>query len=67
MKSERKKEIPYICFRIVYLLYVIPHIHGIWKNGTDELIFRAGINPQIQKTDFRHSRGRRGSGTETYT
>ena len=31
---------------------ILTHIHGIWKNGTDEPICRAGIETQTQRTDL---------------
>jgi len=36
--------------------HILTHIYRIWKNSTDELIRRAGI--ETQQT-CRHSRGRR--------
>ena len=42
---------------------VLTHICGIYKNGTDEHICRAGIETQMQRTDV-WTRGGRGGWDE---
>ena len=32
--------------------YILMHICGIWENGTDEPICKAGIETQMQRTDM---------------
>ena len=41
------------------ILYIDAYIWNL-ENGTDEPIGRAGIEIQTQRTDFGHSKGRRG-------
>ena len=55
-KSEKEKQI----------LYNNAYIYGIEKDGTDEIICRATIETQTQKTDLRAwSWGRKESSMET--
>ena len=32
--------------------HILIHIYGIWKNGTDEPIFRVGLETQTQRSDL---------------
>ena len=32
--------------------HILTHIYGIWKNGTDEAICRAGTETQTQRPDL---------------
>ena len=34
------------------IYHILMHIYGIWKNGTDEPICRAGLETQTQRTDM---------------
>ena len=37
---------------------ILMHIYGIWRNITDEPIYRAGIKTQTQRTDLRTQQGK---------
>ena len=43
------------------------HVCGIQKNGTDELVFRAEIETQMQRTNVWTPKGERGSGKNQET
>ena len=38
---------------------ILMHMCGIWKNGTDEPIIRAGIEMQMHRTDRWTQRGKK--------
>ena len=40
--------------------FMLTHVYGIQKDGTDEPICRAAVEMQTQRTDCGHSGGRRG-------
>ena len=41
--------------------HILTHIHGIWKNGTEEFVYRAIMEKQTQKINlWTWAEGRRG-------
>ena len=40
-----------------YKYRILTHIYGIQKNGTDELICRAGLEMQTERTDLCRGKG----------
>ena len=40
--------------------HILTRTYGIWKNGTDEPISRAGIEMQVYRTDLWTQKGKAG-------